>query len=84
MLLRMVSLKRTVSWVTRASCARRLRRVTSRMSRPSMVMRPPVGSQKRGSRLATVVLPPPEPPTSATTSPFRISSESRWSTGPSP
>ena len=39
-----VSLKSTVSWVTRPICSRRLFSVTSRMSTPSMVITPSVTS----------------------------------------
>ncbi len=41
----------------------------SRTSTPPTSTRPPSTSQKRGTRLAAVVLPPPEGPTSATVAP---------------
>ena len=44
---RMVSLKRSVSWVTSAIWARRLASVTSRRSTPSMMIRPPIESEAR-------------------------------------
>ncbi len=49
--------------------------VTSRRSWPSMVMRPSVTSNRRGTRFKTVDLPAPERPTSATVFPPGTSSE---------
>ena len=69
MLLRTVSLNSTVSWVTMPISERRLASGRSRMSMPSMAIRPSSGSKKRGSRLTTVDLPAPDGPTSATISP---------------
>jgi len=68
-------LKSTVSCVTSAIWARRLASVTSRMSVPSIAILPPVTSQNLGSRFDSVVFPPPELPTSATTSPLRMVSD---------
>ena len=65
----MVSLKSTISWVTMAMLPRRDFMVTSRMSRPPTTICPEVASKSRGRRLAMVVLPEPDSPTSAMRSP---------------
>ena len=65
----MVSLSITTSWLTMAIWARRRSRGQSSRATSSSSTRPLDGSTKRGSRLTSVVLPDPDGPTKATTSP---------------
>ena len=81
MLLRTVSLKSTVSWLTMPISARSEARRISRVSTPSSRTRPAVGSQKRGTRSTSVLFPAPLGPTSATICPFGAVRETSRSTG---
>ena len=60
----------TMPIACRSSASRR-----ARLSTPSSVIRPAVTSQNRGSRFASVVFPAPDGPTSATTSPGAMASD---------
>ena len=64
-----VSFSMTTCWLTTANCSRSEPSCHSRRSWPSNSTRPDVGSTNRGNRLASVVLPAPDAPTSATISP---------------
>ena len=68
---------RKLSWVTVMTARRRSASVRSRRSTPSSSTRPSVGSQKRAARRATVVLPAPVAPTTASVWPAGIA-RSRW------
>jgi hypothetical protein len=81
MLLRTVSLNRMVSCVTLPICLRSEASVTSRRSRPSIRMRPPVTSKKRGIRFSSDDFPAPLGPTIAITSPRFTSRSMPCSTG---
>ena len=63
------SWNRCGSWVTTPIAARSVSCVRSRTSWPSTLTLPPVTSYSRGISPASVVLPEPEAPTSATVSP---------------
>ena len=69
MLFNTVSSNSTVSWVTRPIWPRRSRSRMSPSGMPSSRIVPPVGSAKRGTRLASVLLPQPLGPTMAIVSP---------------
>ncbi len=56
-------------WKTKATRSIRMWGSICRTSTPPTLTEPVVTSQKRGIRLAAVVLPPPDGPTSATTWP---------------
>ena len=71
---------RKLSWVTVMTARRRSASVRSRRSTPSSRTQPSVGSQKRAARRATVVLPAPVAPTTASVWPAGISRSSSWST----
>ena len=66
---------RMKSWNTTAVQPSSERRSTSRVSRPSQQTRPELGRYSPASSLASVVLPDPLAPTSATTSPGSIRRE---------
>jgi hypothetical protein len=72
MLSRIDAAKSRLSWSTTLICPRSDSSVYSRISRPSMRTTPPVGSYRRMTRFDSVVLPPPEGPTSATCWPGSI------------
>ena len=61
--------KSRLAWKTKATRPMRSRGSIWRTSMPPTRTRPESTSQKRGTRLAAVVLPPPEGPTSATVAP---------------
>src|SRR5579883_55782 len=61
--------KRNASWGTRATARRRDASAIRRTSCPSTRTRPAVGSNRRGTRWASVLFPDPEGPTSATVRP---------------
>ena len=65
--------KRKLSWVTVMTARRRSTSVRSRRSTPSSSTQPSVGSQKRAASRATVVLPAPVAPTTASVWPAGIS-----------
>ena len=72
---------RNGSWSTTATCERSLFSCRSRTSWPSMVTCPLQASWKRGTRLASVLLPAPVAPMIATVSPGRTSRLTSCSTG---
>ena len=72
MLAATVVLNSTVSWVTRPMLPRSDASVRSRMSVPSIAIRPACTSQNRGSSCATVDFPAPEAPTRASARPAGI------------
>ena len=82
-----VRLSRSDPAKTRTSCStiavwrRRSASARSRMSVPSTLMLPWSGSQNRRIRLMRVLLPAPDAPTTATTSPRRRTKSSPRSTG---
>ena len=81
MLARTVSLKRTVSCVTMADLGAQAGQRELADVAPVDGDAPAVTSQKRGSRFESVVFPPPDCPTTATTSPRRRVMLTPWSTG---
>ena len=68
----MVALNRNVSCGTNPMCRRNAAGDRSRRSVPSSSTHPPVGSIKRGTRPASVLLPAPVCPTTATVAPAAI------------
>ena len=65
----MEALNRRLFWNTKATCSISTWGSICFTSTPPTSTVPEVASQKRGMRLAAVVLPPPEGPTSATVCP---------------
>ena len=80
----MVPLNRLTVWGTRISFSRSWAGVRERVSRPSSRIRPPAGSKKPMSRLATVLLPQPDRPTKAVVLPRGISRVSSRRAGARP
>ena len=79
-------LNRRFAWNTKATRPMRSCGSISRTSTPPSRTVPPLTSQNRGTRLAAVVLPPPEGPTSATVAPAgtsKLTCESAGSSAPS-
>ena len=64
-----VPLNRRSFWNTKATVSISSAVGTARTSAPPTATVPSCGSQKRGMRLASVLFPPPEGPTSATVAP---------------
>ena len=75
--------KSRFAWKTKATRPMRSAGSMSRTSVPPTRTCPESASQKRGTRLAAVVFPPPEGPTSATVAPAGTSKET-WSSAGSP
>ena len=65
----MVSCTRYVSWLTTPTSVVRVRRLSRRRSRPSIVTTPEVGSCSRSAKAASVDLPDPVSPTTASVAP---------------
>ncbi len=81
MLARTLSSNRNVSWATYASSAGSAPRASWRRSRPSMLMPPVAGSQRRASSMATVDFPAPVGPTIATVLPGATEKSTPTKTG---